>query len=199
MLRPSGMEFHLKKNAFMKLLYRILLTAMAAVSPFCVTAAPAGAWVKLDAAMCKPIDAAVALPEGWSKYRSASRQCPLTRRPNEHAQVSLISVFVDDYYFQLPKDAPWESFPPAMLVDASGQCLARLSHLFPSEPPSQLVVRAGGWKNGFPTLLRLDVLNPAVGGDYSLPSLQWDSKTKRYQPDSKAIIKTTNENLCPQI
>ncbi len=181
----------------MKSSRRYLLLLIAASGTFCTSVAQAEGWVTLDASRCKPVDVAATLPDAWSKYRGSTRICPLTRHQSDVAQVSLLSVFVDDYYLGLPKDAPWESFPQPMLVDPSGQCLARLSHLYPSEPPSQLVVRAGGWKQGVPTLLRFDVLNPAVSGNYSLPGLKWDMQTKRYRPIPTTTITTPTEPPCP--
>ena len=160
----------------------LLWVICTAASAFYACSAQAEGWITLEASTCTPVDASTALPESWSKYRGSTRLCALTRQQNQIAKVSLLSVFVDDYYAGLPKDAPWESFPLPMLIDPSGRCLAQMPHLFPSDPPNQLVVRAGGWKQGTPTLLRLDVLSPAVGGNYSLPSLKWDAQSKRYRP-----------------
>jgi hypothetical protein len=175
----------------------LLWVIAAAASTFGACSARAAGWITLDASRCKPVDASAALPESWSKYRGSTRICALTRKQNQTAKVSLLSVFVDDYYLGLPKDAPWESFPLPMLVNSSGQCLAQLPHLFPSNPPSQLVIRAGGWKQDAPTLLRLDVLSPAVGGNYSLPSLKWDVQSKRYQPVPPTNLTTITQSTCP--
>lgn len=181
----------------MKLRRGHLRWVIAVASALCACAAQAAGWDTLEASRCKAVDASAALPDEWSKYRGATRICPLTRNKNHVAKISLISVFVDDYYLGLPKDAPWESFPSPMLVDQSGHCLARLSHQFPSEPPSQLVIRFGGWKQGMPTRLRLDVLSPTAGGNYRLPSLQWDAQKKSYRPALTTTINKQAENTCP--
>ena len=175
----------------------LLRMISAAAMAICAGSAQAAGWVTLDASTCKPVDDSQALPEAWSKYRSSTRICGLTHQQNQIAKVSLLSVFVDDYYAGLPKDAPWESFPLPTLVDASGQCLARLPQLFPSDPPNRLVIRAGGWKQGMPTLLRLDVLSPAVGGNYSLPSLKWDTPSQSYRPMAKPTPHSTPQSPCP--
>ena len=181
----------------MMLRHPFLLGVIVVLTASSASATQAAGWITLNDSMCKPIAASAALPEAWSKYRESTRICSLARNDSQVAQVSLVSVFVDDYYRGLPKDAPWESFPMPMLVDPSGRCLAQLSHLFPSEPPSRLVVQAGGWKNGVPTLLRFNVLNPAVDGNYRLPSMKWDEQTKRYLLAATKTITTTSENLCP--
>ena len=112
----------------------------------------------------------------------------------------MVSVFTDDYYQHLPADAPWQRFPLPVLLDDTGRCLGRLPHLFPVDPPQELVVRAGQWRRGIPHELRLTVLSPAVGGNYRLPSLRWSAKAQAYQstaPSSPHPIPLEDKTPCP--
>jgi hypothetical protein len=150
----------------------------------------------LDVSLCRALPADLKLPPEWAPYRAAARACPFVRG-GAAARVSLISVFVDEYYRDLPKDAPWQAFPRAMLVDAEGRCLSRLAHLYPVEPPSELVVRFGKWRQGLPTEIRFRVRNPAVSGDYTLPTLTWNPQTKAYQPVASTNPQDKDSTQCP--
>lgn len=162
------------------------LPAWAGVSPFAV----------LDVNRCRALPADLKLSPEWLPYHAAVRVCPFVRG-SAVARVSLVSVFVDEYYRDLPKDAPWEAFPRAMLIDAEGRCLSRLAHLYPVEPPSELVVRSGKWRHGQPTEIRFRVKNPAVSGDYNLPTLTWNLMTKTYQPVASTNPKDKDQTQCP--
>ncbi|MGE6340289.1 hypothetical protein ACQKEU_26505 [Acidovorax sp. NPDC077664] len=94
----------------------------------------------------------------------------------------LLAVFIDIYYRSLPHDAPWERDPLPLLVDDSGCCVGKLSHLFPTDPPEELEVLPGRWRDGVPREIQLKVRSPAVGGDYHLPRLRLDVKTHLYRP-----------------
>ena len=156
-------------------------------------------FVTVAAAQCQAVDATVALSTDMEPYRSAVKVCSLAR-PAQPVKVRLVSVFTDDYYQNLPADAPWQRFPLPVLLDDTGRCLGRLPHLFPVDPPQELVVRAGQWRRGIPHELRLTVLSPAVGGNYRLPSLRWSAKAQAYQstaPSSPHPIPLEDKTPCP--
>ena len=156
-------------------------------------------FVTVAAAQCQAVDGTVALPADMEPYRSAVKVCSLAR-PAQPVKVRLVSVFTDDYYQHLPADAPWQRFPLPVLLDDTGRCLGRLPHLFPVDPPQELVVRAGQWRRGIPHELRLTVLSPAVGGNYRLPSLRWSAKAQAYQstaPSSPHPIPLEDKTPCP--
>lgn len=157
----------------------------------------ASGFITLSAAQCKQALPGTPLPDGMERYRAAVRVCDLARA-GQPARIRLISVFTDDHYKSLPADAPWENFPLPVLVDASGRCVGRLPHLFPVDPPQELVVSAGRWRRGLPQELRLKVLSPAVGGNYRLPTLRWDSKTEAYRAlPSPTATPTLSEDKTP--
>lgn len=159
----------------------------------------ASGFITLSAAQCKSVPPGTPLPGEMEHYRAAVRVCDLAR-PGQPARMRLISVFTDDHYKSLPADAPWENFPRPVLVDASGRCVGRLPHLFPVDPPQELVVSAGRWRHGLPQELRLKVLSPAVGGNYRLPTLRWDAKAGAYRPHPSSTSATTpseDQTPCP--
>lgn len=164
----------------------VSVPAWAGVSPFVV----------LDVRQCRAAPVDLKLPPEWHPYLAAVRVCPMARG-GAAARVSLVSVFVDEYYRDLPKDAPWQDFPRAMLIDPQGRCLSRLAHLYPVEPPSELVVRSGKWRHGLPTDIRFRVKNPAVSGDYELPTLTWNPLTKTYQPVASTNPQDKDSTKCP--
>ncbi|MFY3384425.1 hypothetical protein [Paracidovorax sp. MALMAid1276] len=153
-----------------------------------------GDFVRVLPAQCQPVADAAPLPAELEPYRAAVRACPLARAP-QPARVRLLSVFTDDFYKGLPADARWQNFPLPVLVDASGRCIGRLPHLFPVDPPQELTVHAGQWRNGIPHELRLHVLSPAVGGNHPLPSLRWQAPTQSYHANAPAASPNTPHTL----
>lgn len=157
----------------------------------------AGDFITVAAAQCKAAATDTPLPADMEPYRAATRVCSLSRH-SQQPQIRLITVFTDDHYKNLPANAPWENFPLPVLVDAAGRCVGRLPHLFPVDPPQELVVSAGQWRRGVPHELRLKVLSPAVGGNYRLPSLRWNAKAQAYQtPSSPTSNPTPTEDKTP--
>ncbi|MCC4586446.1 hypothetical protein LL962_04875 [Xanthomonas sp. NCPPB 1067] len=141
----------------------------------------------LDPAQCQPLDADLSLPTVWEPYRGAVRACPLVQggaagnAPAKAAKVRLLAVFTDAHYRGLPPDAPWGRFPLPLLVDDTGRCVGKLTHLFPADPPEELEVVPSRWHDGVPHEIQLQVRSPAVGGDYHLPTLRWDARNRLYR------------------
>lgn len=160
-------------------------------------------FIQLRPAQCQAVASTTPLPAELEPYRAAVRACALVAQPSHPAKVRLLSVFTDDYYKGLPASAPWQDFPLPVLVDTAGRCVGRLPHLFPVDPPQELVVRAGQWRNGMPHELRLQVLSPAVGGNYPLPALRWQPKAQAYQPvtptssNPPSTTSTEDKTPCP--
>ncbi|MBF9265171.1 hypothetical protein [Paracidovorax cattleyae] len=172
------------------------------------TAVQAGTKVPpaIDPAHCQPPGTDLALPAAWAPYRDATRVCALAERPagkapaRAPAKVRLVAVFTDAYYRNLPADAPWERFPLPLLVDEAGRCLARLPHLFPVDPPEDLEVRPGRWRDGIPQEIQLQVRSSAQGGDYRLPTLRWDGEARFYRafPEKTAEVSSKQDHTpCP--
>ena len=162
------------------------------------TASPAG-FVAVKPADCRPLADSAALPDEWAPYRAFVRDCPIARAgATTTPALRLRAVFVEDYYRDKPPGSPWVDFPWPLLLDAAGGCLARVAHQFPVEPPRDLVVRAGRWRrDGLPGEIRFHVKNPAVGGDYALPTLRWNSGAGAYQPADTAPTADKEKTQCP--
>ncbi len=154
-----------------------------------------GAWRALAPESCSPLSQTdrARLPANWKPYVDAARRCELSA-PDGQPQVALISVFTDEYYRGRPADAPWEDFPKPLLVDRDFRCVGGLRELFPSDQPRTLTLRHGLWRDGVPQEIRVQVINPAVGGDYALPVLRWDAAQHRYRA---AGAKTPDDTSCP--
>jgi len=122
-----------------------------------------------------------ALPSDWQPFISATKACALAPQQKPQPSVWLVSVFADVYYQNKPASAPWENFPQTMLVDNHGDCLAQLPELYPHDQPRALELRYGDWVGAIPQKIHVHVKNPAMGGDYDLPSLIWNAKDKLYR------------------
>jgi len=153
------------------------------------------AWRSLSPEACAPLSEGerAKLPAAWAKYTEAARRCELTA-PGAAPRVALISVFAETYYAGRAADAPWEDFPKPLLVDRDFRCVGGLPELFPFDQPRTLTLRHGLWRDGVPQEIRVQVSNPAVGGDYALPVLRWDAAEHRYRA---AGAKTPADSPCP--
>lgn len=137
------------------------------------------------------------LSPAWQPYLAATRVCPLVKKAGDKPEIVLVSVFSDDYYRNKPMDAVWENFPKPIFFNKDGNCVARLPDLYPTEPPRDLEITYGHWKNSIPQEIRTHVLNPAVTGDYDLPKLIWDEKTHQYNPLGESFGNKKARMGCP--
>jgi hypothetical protein len=162
-------------------------------------ATPSSNFVTLKPDQCQRLNEAIELPADWTPYRDFVRSCPIAKPARTSSPaLRLLAVFVDDYYAKKPSGSPWEQFPLPMLVDINGRCLARVAHLFPVDPPRDLIVRFGKWRSdGLPSEIKFQVKNPAVDGNYNLPTLYWISDKGIYQPANSASLKDKEKTLCP--
>ncbi len=153
-------------------------------------------WRTLSPANCKPLDDAeqAHLPASWKGFTAAARRCDLAA-PGASSQVMLVSVFAEDYFRGLPASTPWADFPKPLLMDTAWRCLGALPELYPLDEPRTLTLRHGRWVDGIPQEIRVQVANPALGGDYALPTLHWQPAQRRYLADPSS---TSESPSCPQ-
>jgi hypothetical protein len=124
------------------------------------------------------------LPTAWFKYKNFIKICPLKNKANSTVNVSIISVWTDDYLnAQVTK--MWENFPPTIIVDYDFNELGTLPELFPMGFRTEPIIYYGKWKSGIPTEIRIDVYNPTVSGDYYYSPLTWNDKSKKYDMKDK--------------
>lgn len=121
------------------------------------------------------------LPAEWRPYIGATRVCPLKRNSGATENIRLVSIFIEDYYRNKPADAPWEDFPKPVLLDDVGQQVGTLEALFPNESPGEMVLSYGRWQGHIPTEIKMRMLHPGVSGNYDLPTLRWNKKSRRYE------------------
>ncbi len=107
----------------------------------------------------------------------------------------LVSVFAEDYFRGMPASTPWADFPKPLLLDADWRCVGVLPELYPLDEPRTLTLRHGRWQDGIPQEIRIQVTNPALGGDYALPTLQWNTAARRYLTEKTAKEPSPS---CPQ-
>lgn len=154
----------------------------------------------LSAQRCIPLATSafkVTLPAEWQPYLSATRVCPLAQGAEMKASIVLVSVFQEDYYRDKPADAKWEHFPKPIFFNNQGRCVARLPELYPDEPPREITLSYGHWQATIPGTIRLQVSNPAVGGNYDLPTLSWDTQQQHYLPNSNSTHIEKGSMVCP--
>ncbi len=123
-----------------------------------------------------------ALPAEWQPYLVSTRVCPLVNKPGNKPAIVLVAIFIDHYYRDRSIDEAWEKFPKPVFFNADGRCVARPPDLYPTEPPRDMEIMFGKWQGEIPGEIRTHVLNPAVGGDFDLPNLVWDTSKRIYIP-----------------
>ncbi len=138
---------------------------------------------------CAPLDKNVAmqLPAEWHKYANFVKICELKRKGDREASVSIISLWAHDYYDSLPEGTLWKGFPLPLIIDKHFRQLGRLPELYPAGDITTVNLYYGKWQSGMPMEIRIDVRNPAVGGDYYYAPLIWNKTTRLYEMKSKEI------------
>ena len=128
--------------------------------------------VKVDAARCSAVTASQLawLSTDWQPFAAFAKACAVKHGT---AQLFLISVWVDDYEAKLAKDAPAPKYPKPVIASVDGKILGRLPLVFPRDPPKSSEVTFGKWADGLPREIRVDVEDPALGGNRTL-WLDWD-------------------------
>jgi len=151
-----------------------------------------GRFTKLDPKKCIKADATVMsqLPSDWQKYKRFVKICPLTKN-KINSDVSIISIWVNEYFdAKYPPLAThqWEQFPAPVIMDKMLHKIGSLPELFPDDDITSSIVYYGKWHGGIPTEIRVDVENPAEGGDYYYSPIVYNSNNGVYEPKNKEII-----------
>jgi hypothetical protein len=178
----------LKSQRFFIALLLLLITTLASISNTHAKGYKGFKLVNPD--KCIPVDEelVIKLPQEWHKYADFMKICKLEDKNKSDAKVSIISVWVLDYFntkFPPPARHIWENFPLPLIVDNNLNQIGQLPEQYPDDPPRELDVSYGKQFQGIPTEIRVDVYNPAVGGDYFYAPLKWNRKTGRYEMKEK--------------
>lgn len=140
---------------------------------------------------CIPLAASklnVPLAAEWRPYLSSTRVCPLVQQRGAKPDIVLISISIQDYYRDKPADAKWENFPKPILANYRGEHVGEISELFPEESPGEMILTYGHWQDNIPGEIRMHIINPAVTGDYDLPTLLWNKEKQRYVAQDKSAM-----------
>jgi hypothetical protein len=139
---------------------------------------------------CKPVQPAVfsKLPAEWQRYRNFTKTCELTG-PDATENFMLVSVWVEEY-FNSTTDKPryWEKFPHALILNAQLHIVGQLPVVYPQDDITSPDVFYGKWAEGIPTEIRVDVENPAEGGDYYYAPLIWEKLSRTYRSKTEEAI-----------
>lgn len=144
-------------------------------------------YLKLAPDTCVPLEEDVIiskLPAYWHKYSSFIKICKLKQRAATTAPVSIISIWVLEYYdtrFPPPATHISESFPLPIVVNDKLRPIGQLPQQYPDDPPRELDIYYRETLVGIPSDVLIDVYNPAVNGDYYYAPLKWNPKSERYE------------------
>lgn len=132
---------------------------------------------------CVPLDKKVVmqLPAEWHKYAGFVKICGLKRKEDREASVSIISVWAHDYYDSLPEGALWKDFPLPLIIDKAFLRIGELPELYPTGDIITVNLYYGKWRGHIPTEIMVDVINPAVEGNYFYAPLVWNKQNRVYQ------------------
>lgn len=139
--------------------------------------------------------AVLQLPDSWHEYEGFIKICSLKTRNARVAKVSVIAIWVKDYYDSLPPGAPWEEFPLPLIVDRHFRPVGKLPELYPVHPPRELEVSYGKFQSGAPTEIRIHVHNPATSGDYDYAPLIWNRKHHVFERKKGVRERTAAEGM----
>ncbi|MEY2839276.1 MAG: hypothetical protein RJB60_1575 [Pseudomonadota bacterium] len=188
------MELSVKKHSNLLAMSLIFLLALPAAQ------AGPSTWVHLVEASCQPHPGGSfkgswpSSMDGWLQHAKA---CPLVGRAQDQPKVWLLSVWAQSYLDANPAARAWPDFPRPQLVDSTGRCLAVLPELFPLDEPRGLIVSYVMNSQGRPAMVRVRVDNPAQGGGYALPQLNWREKAKAYEALKHTREHKITEFSCP--
>lgn len=148
-------------------------------------------FTKLNPNECLPVDKKVIsqLPSEWQRYTGYVKICNL-KHDHEKSNISIISVWVDDFLeAKFPHPAPhkWENFPLPLIVSTELWNIGTLPEIYPVDDITSPTIYYGRWQYSIPTEIRVDVKNPAEGGDYYYAPLIYNRKSGRYEMKDKEI------------
>ncbi len=106
----------------------------------------------------------------WKPFAPFVRLCEV-RQGNAPAALLIASVWEKDYYADKPDGAAQVEMPLPLLFAADGRKLGELPQNFPTDAPSELQLRFADWKAGLPGEIRLCVITPTTGGNFSMAPL----------------------------
>ena len=151
-------------------------------------------YIKLNPDECVPLSKEVVisqLPADWHHSAGFVKICQLKQKKTTATPVSIISIWVLDYYdakFPPPATRKGEKFPLPIVVDNEFHTLGQLPQQYPDDPPRELNIYYSEFQAGTMSEILIDVYNPAVSGDYYYAPFRWNKQDKIYEMESKSNI-----------
>ncbi|GFO60219.1 hypothetical protein GMST_25440 [Geomonas silvestris] len=149
----------------------------------------------LQESQCSKADAYLVstLPTQWQKYALFVKSCELMGKAGSPSGFQIVSVWVDEYFQEkYPRQHPrWEPFPKALILDSHLKVVGTLPVVYPRDDITFPDVFYGRWITNVPTEIRIDVENPAEGGDYYYAALVWDESSHSYRSHGTEAIDGT--------
>ena len=191
-VEPEGRNLLTRMNKnFVTAITTIFFILFVAPCSFCGTTTYQG-FKLLREADCKPMERAslVSLPPEWQKYAGFVKACNLKETATSVTNVSVVSIWVNDYYeTNFPKGPhKWEHFPLPLIIDSNLQKIGQLPEIYPLDDITSPDIYYGKWQNGIPKEIKVDVRNPAEGGNYYYKPLIWNERLRFYQIEDMGII-----------
>lgn len=116
----------------------------------------------------------------WVPFTEYIRVCKIQNGKAPPALL-LISVWADLYYTDKPAGTETITMPKPLLFMPNGYKVGELPVNFPSDPPSELVIRFTNWQRGLPNEIRLCVSAPTASGDQTLQPLKYIPANQHYE------------------
>ena len=143
-------------------------------------------YIKLNPDECIPMGKEVViskLPLEWRKYSNFVKICKLQHGMQSPSKISIISVWVKDYFQTLPASSRdiLENFPLPLIFDNEFKNLGKLPEPYPGFDVADPDIYYGEWQLGLPTKILIDIYNPAVDGDYYYAPIKWNKEKNRYE------------------
>lgn len=139
-------------------------------------------FTKLNPEECVPLGKKVVvskLPTEWHKYAAFAKICKLKQKKTSTAKVSVIFMWVGDYYETTGESTDRKDLPSPLIVDNKYNKIGELPKIFFGDYTESPDIHYGKWQSGMPFEIRLDV--SATDEDYYYTPLKWDKKTVHYK------------------
>jgi hypothetical protein len=153
---------------------------------------PYKGFTRLNPAECVPADAALLskLPPVWGKYGSFVKICNLKKNGKESV-IYIISIWEREYFKSIQQTGmtpELQSFPLPVIVNKSLSKIGDLPEVYPLDDITSQVIYYGKWRQSIPTEIRVDVKNPAEGGDYYYEPITYNWATGSYEMKNKETV-----------
>lgn len=119
----------------------------------------------------------IALPAVYSRYWNFVKTCDI---PGTKGRLTLLSVWVDDYYSSFAGIPDYEEIPFPVLIGPAGSEVGKLAAHFPGEAPLTTTLTFSDYHHNWPYKMTITATTDAEGDAPTYPTLTWDDNSKMY-------------------